>query len=83
MAFTLTGHTVRMAMTFQDAITVFARREKCFVSVKGHNTDAKYVVSQNGSYVTACGDHLTRGIGEVLSRDPGANRIDVRVWVKP
>lgn len=70
-------------MTFEQVMAVFARREKCFASFKGHNADIKYVITRNGTYVTTCGDHLSRGIDELRGQTIGDNRLDVTVWVKP
>lgn len=89
VSYTGTGERVRPGgrgqpvMSLDEIYMIFGRREKCFMTASGHNAEAKYVISRNGTYVTACGDHLTRGINQALSLTNADGRIDVRVWVRP
>lgn len=78
----MTGENGSSEMTFTDVMAVFSRREKCFVTIKGHNADSKYVVTRSGYYKTSCGDHLTRAVTQVLA-DAEPGQLDVTVWTKP
>ena len=70
-------------MELTQVVAVFGRREKCFVTIGGHNPAAKYVVSQDNYYETSCGDHLTRAIAQVMHDAGDTGRLDVTVWSRP